>query len=372
MDGWRWERSVRGRERRGGRGRTQPRRRRSGAAALCAAGTASRRAQVGRAPPALPPADQEPPGFMRELLRSGAPGERPRGGARREEASPGAPARREEAPRSRPSPLGASAPEHPPAAGPAGGRVPQNRWQPPPAGLRSPPLRRRPCRGHRGDAAAPRAPAPPWGGAPPLAGGTGRGAQPLPCGGGHGAAPSPPLICPLHPGSRWRWGDGSGAVRGLQPLGIFSVVAFPYRAGVSWGGFSGGKEQSKPACPAGVGDRPHGRLAAGDTRGWPQAGVERSREPGGDRSSLSPLPPGPSAERRQQGHSSAAPRRSEAACFDRRPLPFAVSSFQQRCVGQMCWETAPGTAWVTQEPQQQRLVECAPTEGQAVGQGMHE
>lgn len=74
---------------------------------------------------------------MRELLLSGAPGERPRGGAGREESSPSAPARREEAPRSRPRPLGASAPEHPPAAGPAGGGARQPRWQPTPAGLRS-------------------------------------------------------------------------------------------------------------------------------------------------------------------------------------------------------------------------------------------
>lgn len=225
MDGWRWERSVRGRERRGGRGRTQPRRRRSGAAALCAAGTASRRAQVGRAPPALPPANQEPPGFMRELLLSGAPGERPRGGAGREEASPSAPARREEAPRARQSPLGASAPEHPPAAGPAGAGALQPRWQPPPGGVRSPPLRRRPCRGHRGDAAAPRAPAPPWGGAPPLAGGTGRGAQPLPRRGtqrGTLSSPDLPLTSRLAVEmGRWERGaEGSPVSRDFLRCGL--------------------------------------------------------------------------------------------------------------------------------------------------------
>lgn len=96
----------------------------------------------GPGPPGSPARRPGAPGLHAGATPERGPGgEAPgRGGPGREEASPSAPARREEAPRSRPSPLGASAPEHPPAARPAGRRALQPRWQPPPAGLRSLPL----------------------------------------------------------------------------------------------------------------------------------------------------------------------------------------------------------------------------------------
>ena len=76
----------------------------------------NRRAQVGRAPP---PADgQPPPGRVRQPLRSGAPGERPRGGAGRGGTrQPAAPGTAWGAPSGRP----------PPAAGPGGGRGARSR-----------------------------------------------------------------------------------------------------------------------------------------------------------------------------------------------------------------------------------------------------
>lgn len=266
---------MRGRERRGGRGRTQPRRRRSRAAALYAAGTASRRAQVGRAPPALPPADQEPPGFMRELLLSGAPGERPRGGAgragRRRAPAPRHGGRRLPAPgrapsgHRRPSILRQRGPRAVGLCSLVGSPLPQVSARfpsrPPPAFPGSP----RRCR-------CPPRPGPSVGRGAPTRRGDGRGARPLPCPRGTQRGTLSSLKLPLTSRlavevGRWEWGAGGSPAsrdflrRGFSPPGR---------------GFSGwllrrdGTEQTCVSC-RGQGPSPRpadGRRDTGLAPGW--------------------------------------------------------------------------------------------------------
>ncbi|XP_063246039.1 acetylcholinesterase collagenic tail peptide-like [Prinia subflava] len=181
---------------------------------------------------------------------------------------------------------------------------------------RSPPgsPRRRPSRGHRGDAAAPRAPAPPWGGAPHSPGdGAGCSAPSPRKGTQRGTLPSPNLPFTSRLAvevGRWDWGaEGSPDSRNFLPCCLSPLGrGFP-----GWLVRRDGTGQTRVSC-RGQGPSPRpagGRRDTGLAPGWGQ----RSREPGGEHSRLPPVPPGPSAERRQQGHSSAAPRRSEAACL---------------------------------------------------------